>query len=82
VVQQVNKEWDINKDTMDAYVMKICKLKSKFLGLEIYHVIHDNIMGTDVLSKLGFDRANVPPGAFIHELHHPSIRAPDSSSIA
>jgi ribonuclease HI len=21
VVQQVNKEWDINKDTMDAYVM-------------------------------------------------------------
>jgi ribonuclease HI len=26
VVQQVNKEWDINKDTMDAYVTEIRKL--------------------------------------------------------
>jgi ribonuclease HI len=26
-VQQVNKEWDINKDTMDAYVMEIHKLE-------------------------------------------------------
>ena len=25
VVQQVNKEWDINKDTMDAYVEEILK---------------------------------------------------------
>jgi ribonuclease HI len=27
VVQQVNKEWDISKDTMNAYVMEICKLE-------------------------------------------------------
>ena len=27
VVQQVNKEWDINKDTMDAYVEEIRKLE-------------------------------------------------------
>jgi hypothetical protein len=45
-------------------------------------VVRDNNVGADVLSKLGSDRANVPPGYFIHELHHPSIRAPDSSSIA
>jgi ribonuclease HI len=82
VVQQVNKEWDINKDTMDAYVMEIRKLENKFSGLEIHYVIHDNNVGADVLSKLGSDRANVPPGVFIHELHHPSIKAPDSSSIA
>jgi ribonuclease HI len=81
VVQQVNKEWDINKDTMDAYVMEIHKLKNKFSGLEIHHVIRDNNVGADVLSKLGSDRANVPPGVFVHELHHPSIKAPDSSSI-
>jgi ribonuclease HI len=55
VVQQVNKEWDINKDTMDAYVMEIRKLEKKFLGLEIHHVIHDDNVGADVLSKLGFD---------------------------
>jgi ribonuclease HI len=82
VVQQVNKEWDINKDTMDAYIMEIRKLEKKFLGLEIHHVVHDNKVGADVLSKLGSDRANVPPGVFFHELHHPSIRTPDSSSIA
>jgi hypothetical protein len=39
-------------------------------------------VGTDVLSKLGSDRANVQQGVFIYELHHPSIKAPDSSSIA
>ena len=38
VVQQVNKEWDINKDTMDAYVEEIRKLENKFVGLEIHHV--------------------------------------------
>jgi ribonuclease HI len=72
VVQQVNKELDINKDTMDAYVMEIHKLENKFLGLEIPHMIRDNNVGADVLSKLGSDRANVPPGVFVHELHHPS----------
>jgi hypothetical protein len=82
VVQQVNKEWDINKDTMDAYVTEIRKLENKVSGLEIHHVISDNNVGADVLSKLGFDRANIPPGVFIHELHHLSIKAPDSSSIA
>jgi ribonuclease HI len=53
VVQQVNKEWDINKDTMDAYVTEIRKLEEKFSGLEIHHVICDNNVGADVLSKLG-----------------------------
>jgi ribonuclease HI len=55
VVQQVNKEWDINKDTMDAYVTEIRKLENRFLGLEIHHVNRDNNVGADVLSKLGFD---------------------------
>jgi hypothetical protein len=81
VVQQVNKEWDVNKDTMDAYVMEIRKLENKFSRLKIHHVIHDNNMEADVLSKLGSNRASVPPGAFVHELHHPSIKAPDSISI-
>ena len=69
VVQQVNKEWDINKETMDAYAAEIRKLKNKFSGLEIHHV------AADVLSKLGSDRAEVPPGIFVHELRHPSINA-------
>ena len=74
VVQQVNKEWDINKDTMDAYVEEIRKLENKFSELEIHHVDRNNNMGADVLSKLGSTRAAVPPGVFVHELHHPSVK--------
>jgi hypothetical protein len=82
VVQQVNKEWDVNKDTMDAYVTEIRKLENKFSGLEIHHVICDKNVEADVLSKLGSDRTNIPLRVFVHELHHPSIKIPDSSSIA
>ena len=74
VVQQVNKEWDINKDIMDAYVEEIRKLENKFSGLEIHHVDRDNNMGADVLSKLGSTRAAIPPAVFVHDLHHPSVK--------
>ena len=33
VVQQVNKEWDINKDTMNAYVEEIRKLEKQVLRI-------------------------------------------------
>jgi len=59
---------------MDAYVAEIRKLENKFTGLEIHHVVRDNNVAVDVLSKLGSDRAEVPPGIFVHELHHPSIK--------
>jgi ribonuclease HI len=68
VVQQVNK------NTMYVYVTKIRKLENKFSGLDIHHVIRDNIVGANVLLRLGSDRANVPLGVFFHELHHPSSR--------
>ena len=74
VVQQVNKEWSINKDTMDAYVEEIRKLENKVSGLEIHHLDCDNNVGADVLSKLGATRAVVQPGVFVHELHHPSVK--------
>jgi ribonuclease HI len=38
VIQQVNKEWDCNKKTMDAYVQEVRKLENKFSGLEVHHV--------------------------------------------
>jgi ribonuclease HI len=81
VVQQVNNEWDVNKDTMNTYVAEIRKLENKFSGLELHHVIRDNNVGSDVLSKLRSNRANVPPGVFVHDLHHPSIKTPDPSTI-
>ena len=81
VVQQVNKEWDINKETMDAYVAEIRKLENKFSRLEIHHVIRDNNVEADVLSKLGSDRAELPPGIFVHKLHHPSINTSISMEV-
>ena len=70
----VQQERDVNKDTMDAYVAEIRKLENKFSGLEIHHVDRNNNVGADVLSKLGSTRAAVPPGVFVHELHHPSVK--------
>jgi ribonuclease HI len=73
VINQVNKYWDRNKENMDAYCLEVCKLEDKFYGLEFHHVVRDNNVAADVLSKLGSTRAQVPAGVFIHELHAPSI---------
>jgi hypothetical protein len=45
VAQQVNKEWNINKDTMGANVMEVRKLENKFSRLKIHHAIRDNTVG-------------------------------------
>jgi hypothetical protein len=73
VINQVNKSWDRNKENMDAYCLEVCKLENKFYGLEFHHVVRDNNVAADVLSKLGSTRAQVPAGVFVHELHAPSI---------
>jgi hypothetical protein len=70
---QVNKSWDPNKENMDAYCLEVCKLENKFYGLEFHHIVRDNNVAPDVLSKLGSTRAQVPAGVFVHELHAPSI---------
>jgi hypothetical protein len=61
---------------MDAYYLEVRKLEIKFYGLEFHHVIRDNNVATDVLSKLGSTRTQVPVGVFVHELHVPSIPEP------
>jgi ribonuclease HI len=76
VINQVNKSWDRNKENMDAYCIKVRKLENKFYGLEFHHVVHDNNVAADVLSKLGSTRAQVPAGVFVHDLHVPSIPEP------
>jgi hypothetical protein len=58
---------------MDAYCLEVRKLENKFYGLEFHHVVCDNNVAADVLSKLGSTRAQVPAGVFVHELHAPSI---------
>ena len=43
-------------------------------GAGVLFISRDNNVGADVLSKLGSTRAAVPPGVFVHELHHPSVK--------
>jgi hypothetical protein len=76
VINQVNKSWDRNKENMDAYSLEVRKLENKFYGLQFHHVVHNNNVAADVLSKLGSTRAQVPAVVFIHELHAPSIPKP------
>jgi hypothetical protein len=76
VINQVNKSWDRNKENMDTYCLEVRKLENKFYGLEFHHVIRDNNVVADVLSKLGSTRAQVPVGVFVHEIHVPSIPEP------
>jgi ribonuclease HI len=76
VINQVNKSLGRNKENMDAYCLEVRKLENKFYGLEFHHVIRDNNVAADVLSKLGSTRAQVPAGVFVHELHAPSIPEP------
>jgi hypothetical protein len=58
---------------MDAYCLEVHKLENKFYGLEFHHVVRDNNVAADILSKLVSTHAQVPAGVFIHELHAPSI---------
>jgi ribonuclease HI len=76
VINQFNKSWDRNKENMDAYCLAVCKLENKFYGLEFHHVVRDNNVAADVMSKLCSTRAQVPAGLFIHELPAPSIPEP------
>jgi hypothetical protein len=76
VIQQVNKEWDCNKEMMDAYVQEVRELENKFSSLEVHHVVREHNVGADILSKLGSTRTQVPAGAFVQELKQPSINSP------
>jgi ribonuclease HI len=73
VINQVNSSWNRNKENMDAYYLEVRKQGNKFYGLEFHHVVRDNNVAADVLSKLGSTCSQVPAGVFIHELHAPSI---------
>ena len=57
VINQVNKNWDCSKKTMDACCAEVRKLENHFQGLKILHVMRDLNIAADALAKLGSDRA-------------------------
>jgi ribonuclease HI/probable phosphoglycerate mutase len=81
IIEQVNKEWDCVKDTMDAYCIEIRKSEGHFEGIEFQHVPRNNNVVADVLSKLGSRRALVPAGVFVQDLRKPSIKLSDPDNL-
>jgi hypothetical protein len=77
IIEQVNKEWDCVKDTMDSYYDEIRKLEGHFEGIEFQYVPRNNNVAADVLSKLGSRRALVPAGMFVQDLPKASIKLMD-----
>jgi transposase InsO family protein len=73
VISQIRKEWDCSNDSMGKYCTTVRKLEDKFEGLEFHHVERDRNAAADALSKLGSNRAQVPPGVFVQEVLRPSI---------
>jgi ribonuclease HI len=73
VINLINKEWDCLNDSMGKYCTVVRKLEDKFEGLEFHHVERDRNAATDVLSKLGSSRTQVPPRVFVQEVPRPSI---------
>jgi ribonuclease HI len=51
IIDQVNKAFDIKKDSMYANCAEVCKLEAHFEVLEFHHVCRGNSVA-DVLSKL------------------------------
>jgi hypothetical protein len=41
VINQLNKDWDMTSEKMDAYCKEIKRLESKFYGIEYTHVVQD-----------------------------------------
>jgi ribonuclease HI len=82
VIKQVTKEWDRNKENMDAYCEEVQKLEKHLYGLELHHVLRDNNIGADILAKLGSTSTEVPVEVFIQELYKPSIKNPDEPSTS
>ncbi|KAA3448641.1 GAG-POL precursor [Gossypium australe] len=67
VVEQVNKNWECSKETMDAYCAESAAMSRE-----------ENV-AADVLSKLGSKRSQVPAGIFVQDLRKPSIKLTNES---
>jgi hypothetical protein len=58
---------------MMMYYQEFHKLENNFDSLEYLHILRGMNAVANELSKLNSNRAMVPPGVFMQELHEPSI---------
>ena len=58
---------------MEAYCKEVRRLKDKFHGLELVHILRRYNEAADELTKIASTRGTVPPDAFSRDLHEPSV---------
>jgi hypothetical protein len=73
IVNQDNKECSCLDDKMLLYCQELRKLENNFNGLKYLRILQGKNEVTDELAKLSSNRAMVPTGVFLQELHEPSI---------
>ena len=58
-----------------AYYDEVRKLKERFDGLELHHILRRDNLAADSLVKLSSSQGPAPLGVFVNDAHEPSVRA-------
>jgi ribonuclease HI len=74
VVNQVMEESSYRDSRMAAYRSEVRRLKEKFDGFKLRHILRQDNEADDALARLGLSREPHPPGVFMQDLFKPSIR--------
>jgi ribonuclease HI len=69
VVSRVMKEVSCHDSKMAAYCSEVWKLKERFDGLELHHILRRDNLAADSLAKIASSRGPTPLGVFINGAH-------------
>ena len=75
VVSQVMKEASCHDSKIAAYCNEVRKLKERFDGLELHHILRWDNLAADSLAKIASSRGLTPLGVFVNGVHEPSVQA-------
>ena len=67
------KEASCHDSKMMAYCDEVWKLKERFDGLELHHILRRDNLAADSLAKVASSQGPTPPGVFINGAHEPSV---------
>ena len=82
VVQQTMKTCDAVCDNMIVYRDMYNLMEGSFDGCELCHVSRTNNEEADMLANIGSTRAPMPPGVFLEQIDHRSIKVKTAADPA
>ena len=69
------KEASCHDSKTAAYYNEVQKLKERFDGLELHHILRQDNLAADSLDKIALSWGPAPSGVFINDAHEPSVQA-------